>query len=140
MTRSGSLPIRLWPCGGLAQKQIQANSCLEVLPAGTGRSGREFKTHPGPPHTPSWFQLCNFLNIFQPSWHWGPHGAGQRSRPGERRLKKQNPGFYLHLCLGGWGVTGSREEQQNGCDDQSTEEHKNDREPAAQRQGVKSTA
>ena len=95
------------------------------------------------PHTPSWFQLYNFLNTLQPSWHWGPRGAGQRSRPGERGLTtqkaKQNPGFYLRLCLRGWDFTGSREEQQNGCDDQSTEERENDREPVAQRQGVTST-
>lgn len=35
----------------------------------------------------------------------------------------------LHFDFWGWDFTGSRKEQQNWCDDQSTEEHKNDREP-----------
>lgn len=35
----------------------------------------------------------------------------------------------LHFDLWGWDFAGSREEQQNCCDDQSAKEHKNDREP-----------
>lgn len=36
----------------------------------------------------------------------------------------------LRFDLWGWGFTGPGEKQQNGCDDQSTEEGKNDREPS----------
>lgn len=46
--------------------------------------------------------------------------------------------FYLHFNLWGWDFAGSREEQQNCCDDQSAEEHKNDREPGVKRQNVTS--
>ena len=88
------------PAACSLRSQIQANSCLEVLPVGTERNGREFKTHPEPPHAPSWFQLYNFLNILQPSWHWGPRGAGQRSRPGERGLTKQTHVFTFISASG----------------------------------------
>lgn len=52
------------------------------------------------------------------------------SEEGQQDIAANEKGIHnLHFGLWGWDFTGSREEQQNRCDDQSPEEYKDDREP-----------